>query len=59
MAKPYLPREIHSRCPAEIRERTDAGPHHWELFCVKHQKHIQWLSPAKAKKYSEALKENG
>lgn len=58
--KPQLPPLVaHGACPAIIRERTDAGPHKFELFCTHHQQHVIWVSPAMAPLWQAALAKAG
>lgn len=49
----------HGDCPAIIRERTDAGPHKFELFCTRHQQHVVWVSEKMAPLWVEAFAKAG
>jgi hypothetical protein len=44
--KPLTPQQRHARHPAEVR--PGAGPHAARLWCVRCNKHIQWISQAQA-----------
>ena len=35
----------HDKCPV-VTVRCETGPHYAKLCCVKHNKHIQWLTQA-------------
>lgn len=52
----YQPLVEHRYCPAEVRYVTNKGPHAAELYCLAHQKHIQWLSADMAPKWEQVLK---
>lgn len=51
----YNPVEEHLHCPAEVRWLV-GGPHAAELYCLAHQKHIQWLPRDMAVLFEQALK---
>lgn len=51
----YNPVQEHLHCSAEVRWLV-GGPHAAELYCLEHQKHIQWLPREFALQFEQALK---
>ena len=46
------PLKRHKNCPVKVIP-TDKGPHAAYFYCVKHKKHIAWLSKQDYKAYQE------
>lgn len=52
----YNPTVEHLHCSSEVRWCLPPSPHAAELFCLTHNKHIQWLPKVFAQQLESALK---